>query len=118
MAALMFVLSAVSVPLLTPSTAYAQSSSTAAMTNADVVKLAKPGFGSEVIKEKINGASTVNFKLDVDDLVKLKNAGVSQDVIPPCSSVPTLVAPLWLRVPRWAPHPARPVIRVALMPRW
>lgn len=81
MAALMLVLSAVSIPLLTPSTAHAQSSSSAAMTNADVVKLAKLGFSSEIIKEKINGASTVNFKLDVDDLVKLKNAGVSQDVI-------------------------------------
>ncbi|MBB6242452.1 hypothetical protein [Rhodanobacter sp. MP1X3] len=80
-AGLMLVLGAVSVQLLTPSTAYAQSSSTAAMTNADVVKLAKLGFGSEIIKEKINGASTVNFKLEVDDLVKLKNAGVSQDVI-------------------------------------
>jgi hypothetical protein len=80
-AGLMVVLSAVSVQLLTPSTAFAQTSSTAAMTNADVVKLAKLGFGSEIIKEKINGASTVNFKLEVDDLVKLKNAGVSQDVI-------------------------------------
>jgi len=81
MAALMLVLGAVSVQLVTPATAYAQSSSSAAMTNADVVKLAKLGFGSEIIKEKISGASTVNFKLDVDDLVKLKNAGVSQDVI-------------------------------------
>jgi hypothetical protein len=81
MAGVLLALGMASVQLLTPSTAYAQSSSSAAMTNADVVKLAKLGFGSEIIKEKINGASTVNFKLDVDDLVKLKNAGVSQDVI-------------------------------------
>jgi len=60
---------------------FAQSASAAAMTNADVVKLAKLGFGSEVIKAKIDGASAVNFSLDVDDLVKLKSAGVSQDVI-------------------------------------
>ena len=78
---LMLVFGAVSVQLLTPSTAFAQTSSTAAMTNADVVKLAKLGFDSQIIKEKINEASTVNFKVQVDDLVELKNAGVSQDVI-------------------------------------
>jgi hypothetical protein len=77
---LMLVLGTVSAQLLTSSTAFAQASG-AVMTNADVVKLAKLGFGSEIIKEKISGASSVNFKLDVDDLVKLKNAGVSQDVI-------------------------------------
>lgn len=80
LAGLMLAAGAVSVQVLVPATAYAQSSS-AAMTNADVVKLAKMGFGPEIIKEKISGASSVNFKLEVDDLVKLKNAGVSQDVI-------------------------------------
>ena len=80
-AGLMLAFASVSVQLLTPSTAFAQTASTAAMTNADVVKLAKLGFDSEVIKAKINGAPTVNFKLEVDDLVKLKNAGVSQNVI-------------------------------------
>lgn len=78
---LMLALGAVPLQLLTSSTAFAQASGTAAMTNADVVKLAKLGFGSEVIKAKIDGASAVNFKLEVDDLVSLKSAGVSQDVI-------------------------------------
>jgi hypothetical protein len=80
-AGFMLALGVVSVQMFVPSTAYAQSSNSAAMTNADVVKLAKLGFSSEIIKEKISGASTVNFKVEVDDLVKLKNAGVSQDVI-------------------------------------
>ena len=52
-----------------------------AMTNDDVVKLAKLGFGNDVIEAKINQASSVNFKLEVDDLQKLKSAGVSQPVI-------------------------------------
>ncbi|GFZ99517.1 hypothetical protein [Dyella caseinilytica] len=78
---LMLTLGAVPLQLLTTSTAFAQASGTTAMTNADVVKLAKLGFSSEVIKEKIDGASAVNFKLEVDDLVNLKSSGVSQDVI-------------------------------------
>jgi hypothetical protein len=83
-AGLMLTMSAVPLQLLTPSTAFAQAADTAApaaMTNADVIKLAKLGFGPEVIKAKIDGASAVNFKLEVDDLVNLKSAGVSQDVI-------------------------------------
>ena len=83
-AGLMLTMSAVPLQLLTTSTAFAQASgtaATAAMTNADVVKLAKLGFGSDVIKAKIDSASAVNFKLEVDDLVNLKTAGVSQDVI-------------------------------------
>ncbi|MBD8899587.1 hypothetical protein [Rhodanobacter sp. DHG33] len=80
-AGLMLALGAVSIQLLTPATAFAQAAGTAAMTNADVVKLAKLGFGSEVIKAKIDGAPAVDFKVEVDDLVKLKSAGVSQDVI-------------------------------------
>lgn len=78
---LMLALCAGSAQLLVATPAFAQASSTAAMTNADVVKLAKLGFGTEVIKAKIDGAPAVNFSLDVDDLVKLKSAGVSQDVI-------------------------------------
>jgi hypothetical protein len=79
---LMLALGAASLQLLTTSTAFAaDTAAPAAMTNADVVKLAKLGFGSDVIKAKIDGASAVNFKLEVDDLVSLKSAGVSQDVI-------------------------------------
>lgn len=79
---LMLALGAASLSLLSTSTALAADvAAPAAMTNADVIKLAKLGFGSEVIKAKIDGASAVNFKLEVDDLVSLKSAGVSQDVI-------------------------------------
>jgi hypothetical protein len=77
-------LGAVSLPLLTVSTAFAQTSnaaSVAPMTNADVVKLAKLGFDSDVIKSKIDQAPDVNFKLGIDDLENLKHAGVPQDVI-------------------------------------
>ncbi|MGC1520760.1 MAG: hypothetical protein WA803_04385 [Steroidobacteraceae bacterium] len=51
------------------------------MTNDDVVKMAKLGFGDDVVEAKINQAGAVNFKLEVDDLSKLKSAGVSQAVI-------------------------------------
>src|SRR5579859_2166199 len=78
---LMLALSAVPLQLLTTSTAYAADVAPAAMTNADVVKLAKLGFGPDVIKTKIDSASSVNFKTEVDDLIALKSAGVSQDVI-------------------------------------
>src|SRR5690242_7332680 len=79
---LMFALSAVPLQLLTTSTAFAaDAAAPAAMTNADVVKLAKLGFGPDLIKTKIDSASAVDFKLEVDDLVSLKSAGVSQDVI-------------------------------------
>lgn len=61
--------------------AQAPSASAAPLTNEDVVKMAKMGFGNDLIEAKINQAVTVNFKLEVDDLSKLKTAGVSQAVI-------------------------------------
>lgn len=75
---------AMSLPLLTVSTAFAQATNTAsaaAMTNADVIKLTKLGFDSNVIKSKIDQASAVDFKLEINDLESLKRAGVSQEVI-------------------------------------
>ena len=81
---LMLALGAVPLLPLTASTAFASTAESAApgaMTNADVVKLAKLGFGPDLIKTKIDNAPAVDFKLEVDDLVSLKSAGVSQDVI-------------------------------------
>ena len=78
------VLGAAPMQVLTSRVALAQAPAAAAaagMSNADVVKLAKLGFGADVINSKIDQAAVVNFKLEVDDLVKLKNAGVPQDVI-------------------------------------
>jgi len=63
------------------SLAAAPSASAPPMTNNDVVKMAKLGFGSQVIEAKIDQARAVDFKLEVDDLGKLKAAGVSQSVI-------------------------------------
>jgi hypothetical protein len=62
-----------------PTTSAAQTSS--AMTNDDIFNMVKIGFSNDVIKAKIQQASAVDFKLDVDELSKLKSAGVSQDVI-------------------------------------
>lgn len=69
------------VALLGTGFAQAPSASAPPMTNGDVVKMAKMGFGNDVIEAKIGQAAGVDFKLDIDDLSKLKAAGVSQDVI-------------------------------------
>jgi hypothetical protein len=67
--------------LLLPSVALAQASKDAPFTNQDVVKLCKLDLGDEVVISKINQAKYVDFKLETDDLVKLKSQGVSKGVI-------------------------------------
>jgi hypothetical protein len=69
------------VALLGTGFAQTPAAATAPLTNGDVVKMAKMGFGNDVIDAKIAQAPAVDFKLDVDDLSKLKAAGISQDVI-------------------------------------
>ena len=49
--------------------------------NADVVALVKAGLGDSVVIAKIKQAPDVDFKLETDDLVRLKAAGASPDVI-------------------------------------
>lgn len=49
--------------------------------NAEIVKLTKADLGDSVIIAKINGAASVKFATETDDLVKLKEAGVSKAVI-------------------------------------
>jgi len=49
--------------------------------NQDVVKMVSAGFGEEIIVAKIREAPRVDFQLSVDDLVALRNAGVSQPVV-------------------------------------
>lgn len=51
------------------------------LTNADVVKLSKADLGDDLIIAKIQQAQQVDFKLDTDDIIKLKQAGVTQPVI-------------------------------------
>ena len=53
----------------------------APLTNADVVKLCKIDLGDEVVIAKINQAKAVDFKLDTDSLIALKQEGASKDVI-------------------------------------
>ncbi len=52
-----------------------------ALTNQDIVKLSGIGLGPDVIITKIVTAQQVAFKLETDDLIALKSAGVSQEVI-------------------------------------
>ncbi len=52
-----------------------------ALTNADVVKLTKASLGNDLIIAKIQQAEKVDFRLETDDLIQLKKAGVEQGVI-------------------------------------
>lgn len=52
-----------------------------ALTNADVIKLSKANLGDELIIAKIQQAQKIDFKLDTDDIIQLKQAGVHQEVI-------------------------------------
>lgn len=83
MAGLRRVLSAAALLVVLFDTSFAQAPTAPAapMTNSDVVKMAKLGFGNDVIEAKVRQAPAVDFKLEVDDLSKLKAAGVSQNVI-------------------------------------
>lgn len=53
----------------------------AALTNADVIKLGQVGLGNDVVITKINSAARVAFHLGTDDLIALKNAGLSPAII-------------------------------------
>jgi hypothetical protein len=52
-----------------------------ALSNDAVIKLVALDLGDEVVIAKINQAPAVAFKLDTDDLINLKQRGVSRDVI-------------------------------------
>ncbi len=49
--------------------------------NAEIIKLTKLDMGDAVIIAKIKSAAGVQFATGTDDLVKLKEAGVSKDVM-------------------------------------
>lgn len=53
----------------------------AALTNAGVVQLTKLDLGDDVVIAKVNQAAAVDFDLSPDGLTKLKNNGVSKNVI-------------------------------------
>ena len=77
------------------------------LTNNDVIKLANIGIGDEAVVAKVRQASTVDFKLDTDDLVKLKSAGVSGKII---------AAMLDRSTKTTAPAPERPLPRESTAP--
>lgn len=52
----------------------------AVLTNNDIIQLWDAGFGDSLIIEKINGTAT-SFKLEIPDMVELRKAGVSDNVI-------------------------------------
>jgi hypothetical protein len=51
------------------------------LNNSDVVNLVKAGLDNSVVVAKIKQAPEVDFKLEADDLVALKAAGVSSEII-------------------------------------
>lgn len=51
------------------------------LSNSDVVKLTKLDMGDEVIITKIKTANAVNFDMSTDELLRLKESGVSRPVI-------------------------------------
>lgn len=51
------------------------------LNNNDIIKLTKLAMGDEVVISKIKTAKVVNFDTSTDDLVKLKESGVSGPVI-------------------------------------
>lgn len=53
----------------------------APLSNADVITLSKLKLGDAIVMAKINQANTVNFSMDTDSLIKLKENGVSSEVI-------------------------------------
>lgn len=69
------------VPWAGRSLAQSVTRSPAALTNEEVVKLVRLDLGDSVVIAKINQAEAVAFKLDTDDLIKLKEQGVPKDVI-------------------------------------
>lgn len=52
-----------------------------ALTNAEIIKMTKAGLANDIIVAKVQQAPSVDFKLETDDLIALKDAGVPQAVI-------------------------------------
>jgi len=52
----------------------------AVLTNADIVQMQKAGLSEEIILSKI-GTSTTNFNTGTQDLIRLKEAGVNDNII-------------------------------------
>lgn len=68
-------------PSTPPTASSVAAAQEAPFSNADVVKLSKLDLGNEVVIAKVNQAKAVDFRLDTDGLVALKQEGVSKEVI-------------------------------------
>jgi hypothetical protein len=53
----------------------------APLTNEDVLKMVAAGLGDELVLAKVKEAPAVEFALEVDELLALKRAGVSEKVV-------------------------------------
>ncbi len=71
----------------------------APLTNSDVIKLCKLDLGNEVVIAKINQAKAVDFKLDTDSLISLKQGGVGKEVIAAMLQRTTSAPPASVSVP-------------------
>jgi len=68
-------------PALAPDSAADRSAAPGAvLTNADVVQMQKASLSEEIILSKI-GTSTTNFNTGTQDLIRLKEAGVNDNII-------------------------------------
>jgi hypothetical protein len=52
-----------------------------ALRNSDILRMTESGLGNNLVVAKILESDLVDFDLEVDDLIELKNSGVSQEVI-------------------------------------
>lgn len=93
-----------------------------ALTNQDVVKMVSSGLGDELVMAKIREAPAAEFALEVDDLLALRSAGVSDKVVgvmllrkqgslPPAPGTPKDPADPWASVPD---HPLAGGAKVAI----
>jgi hypothetical protein len=67
-------------PTLAPDSTDLSSAANAALTNADIVQMQNARLSEEVILSKI-GNSTTNFNTGTQDLIRLKEAGVNDNII-------------------------------------
>ena len=88
-------------PLATTDRA-APPSESSGMTNGDVIKLVQAGIGESVVMTAVRTAAKTMFQLDADNLIALKKAGVSDNIVAvmldpkaaPAAAASAVVAPL------------------------
>ncbi len=79
------------------------------VTNSEVITLTKAGLDKAVIINKINTSKT-NFNLSTDELIKLKQAGVTDEVVHAMLTAKNGGASSAPSLPMTAPGPGSPVV--------